>query len=194
MQGRELRGKELISKRQRILTGHYCDGGTFNYTEAERFVRLCGIGDLESVTIALQKEGDERQEKIGVRRLGSREVSKEQIDEGLLEALKNNCNAVAKVLLKSYNADVNSEGGHGRNALHIAVWANNTEGTKLLLSHPSLTSMNDEDNWGYTPAMWGIVNNQMKCLPLLLDDLRVDLYARLGILLSFVENPNILKI
>ena len=120
------------------------------------------------MTIALQKEGD---------------VSKEEIDQGLLEALKNCCNSVAKVLLKSYNADANSKEGCGRNALHIAVWANNTEGTRLLLGHPGLTSLNEEDKWGYTPAMWAIVNNQMKCLPMLLDDLRIDLNIRLSILL-----------
>ena len=58
------------------------------------------------------------------------------------------------------------------------LYGSDIEGLKLLLSHPSLTSLtlNRKDNEnGDTPVMWAVKMNRLKHLKVLVADPRVDL-------------------
>ena len=62
--------------------------------------------------------------------------------------------------------------------MHVAVFANNTEGLKLLLRHPSLTTLtlnHKETSFGATPLMWSVRYNRLEHLVLLAADPRVNL-------------------
>ena len=63
-------------------------------------------------------------------------------------------------------------------AVHRAVYKDNFEGLKLLLSHPSLTALtlNQKDEWyGATPVMWAVIKNQLELLAVLVAEMRVNL-------------------
>jgi len=102
-----------------------------------------------------------------------------------------------KLLLNAPNIDVNILDNNGASAVHLAVYKENVydydwtvhrdaqctghsiEGLKLLLSHPSLTSltlnMKGRGHYGYTPVMWAVVWNRLKHVEVLVADPRVDL-------------------
>merc|ERR1712172_479139 len=67
---------------------------------------------------------------------------------------------------------------NGKSALHCAVYSNSIEGLKLLLSHPSLTSLTlnqRERLYGDTPVTLAVKQNSSKHLKVLAADPRVDL-------------------
>ena len=91
-----------------------------------------------------------------------------------------------KLLLDVPGIDVNIVDDKRRSALHWAVNQDNSEALKLLLSHPGLTALtlNQKLNWfsrgqknakNKTPVRSAIQGNRLKCLSLLVADLRVDL-------------------
>jgi len=94
-------------------------------------------------------------------------------------AVYNKDNEALKLLLNVPNIDVNIVDKHGYSAVHRAVvCGDNIEGLKLLLSHPSLTSLTlnqRERLYGDTPVMLAVKQNSSKHLKVLAADPRVDL-------------------
>ena len=84
-----------------------------------------------------------------------------------------------KLLLNVPSIDVNIVDKRGYSAVYQAVvYGDNIEGLKLVLSHPSLTSLtlNMKDNdYGDTPVMLAVVWNRLEHLEVLAADHRVDL-------------------
>ena len=91
-----------------------------------------------------------------------------------------------KLLLDVPGIDVNIVDDMGRSAVHWAVNQDNSKALKLLLSHPGLTShtlnqkmdgfsRGQKNAKNKTPVKSAIQGNRLKCLSLLVADLRVDL-------------------
>ena len=94
-------------------------------------------------------------------------------------------NEALKLLLNVPSIDVNIV-NNGYSAVHRAVYGDNIEGLKLLLSHPSLTALtlNQKENYhGRTPVMRAVRakgseavrRNRLEHLEVLVADPRVDL-------------------
>ena len=84
-----------------------------------------------------------------------------------------------KLLLNVPSIDVNIVDKHAYSAVHrTVVCGDNIEGLKLLLSHPSLTTLTlnqRERLYGDTPVMLAVKQNSSKHLKVLAADPRVDL-------------------
>ena len=91
------------------------------------FCRVCELGDLEAVEIAIDNGVDVNAADA----LGS---------TGLMWALYNSHNNVVQVLLQQPEIDVNKVDGD--NALHFAVILDNHEGMAMLLERQDLTTIN----------------------------------------------------
>merc|ERR1712037_501238 len=101
----------------------------------------------------------------------------------LQSAVHINNNEGVKLLLNVQNIDVNTVDKNGWSAVHRAVFTDNIEALKLLLSHPSLTALTlnqkDNDN-GDTPVKFAVSCppdwiTQLEHLEVLAADPRVDL-------------------
>jgi len=99
---------------------------------------------------------------------------------GLMLAVTNHHNSVVE-LLKAPNIDVNMKTACGDSLLHLALGCAkyyNIETFKLLLNHPSLTTLtlNHKNKvYGETPVMHAVIRKKKQHLALLIADLRVDM-------------------
>ena len=82
----------------------------------------------------------------------------------LMLALTQNQNSMAKLLLGQPSLDINCRNDLGETALHCAVDVGNIQGVRLLLSDSRLTTFNDENDHGNTPAMMAINRNEIGAL------------------------------
>ena len=107
---------------------------------------LCADGDIENVRTALENGAD-----VNGRGTGG--------CTGLMFALRNKHNSVAKLLLAHPTLDPTIRcTDFRRTALHWAAIHNNVEGVSMLYSHPAvkLKSFNDKDRLGQTPLILAV--------------------------------------
>ena len=100
-----------------------------HYQGDQGFCRVCEIGDLEAVEMAIDNGVDVNVADA----LGS---------TGLMWALYNSHNNVVQVLLHLPDIDINKVDVDGDSALHFAVILNNHEGMAMLLERQDLTTIN----------------------------------------------------
>jgi len=90
----------------------------------------------------------------------------------LLHAVTNRKNDALKLLLNVPNIDVNIVDNHGRSAVHQAMYSDNIEVSKLLLSHPNLTALTlnmKDQRYGETPVMWAVIRKSNVALNMMLN-------------------------
>ena len=100
-----------------------------HYQGDQGFCRVCELGDLEALEIAIENGVDVNAADA----LGS---------TGLMWALYNSHNNVVQVLLQQPDIDINKVNVDGDSALHFAVILNNHEGMAMLLERQDLTTIN----------------------------------------------------
>ena len=102
---------------------------------------LCKDGKLDEVRSALARGEDVN--------------DKNSIDgwTALMEAVNGRHNSIVKHLLDQPGVKINEKNNRGQTALHYAAWANNREGARMLLLHPTMDSANAKNNDGYTAVM-----------------------------------------
>ena len=136
---------------------------------AAKLIRLCYEGDLEGVRAALQSGVDVNSKDEGGQ-------------TGLLRSLmawrfvvKQKPIAVASLLLEQEDIDVNISDDFDQTALHFAAMLDrNNECLAKLLARQDLITVNQRDPRGRTPLWWAVRYNAVRCVQLLLSDVRTD--------------------
>ena len=103
------------------------------------FLQWCNTGDLQKVTEALERD------EVG----GDANL----LNTGLVLAVMKKQNAVAEVLLKQPNVNVNFEDNNKSTALHWACYVDNTWALDQLLATQSLACFNHLNSSGDSPLM-----------------------------------------
>ena len=83
---------------------------------------------------------------------------------GLMVAMRQNQNSIARLLLEQPTVDLNCVDKLWTTALHHAVFSGNLEGVQLLLADRRLTTINKTNCMGRTPAMIAIGEKNANCL------------------------------
>ena len=137
------------------------------------FWELCADGEIEGVQAAIDIGADVNEDSYW----GA---------TGLMLALSNSHNNVVQLLLHHPQININKVDLDGCSALHWAVTGDNHEGLAALLARNyDTTSINQEDDCGWTPFTGAIVYNKVNCFQLLLTNPQVDLDTRDG----YQRNP-----
>ena len=133
----------------------------------QRFLNLCRDGDIEGVQAAIDNGTDVNEDNANG--LGW---------TGLMVALHHSHNNVVQLLLNHPQIDVNKVDQDGECALHCAVFRDNHEGMAALLDRQELTTINQRNDYGWSPIMRAVAYNSVNCFNLLLAHPEVDLDAR----------------
>ena len=123
--------------------------------------QLCWEGRLQEVRVALDS--------------GRNVNSCKGNTSGLMGAVGNFHNSIVSLLLEQPTVDLNGTDVSGETALHFAAKTGNSEGVRLLLGDPRLTTANHKDNKGITPVMVALARNQGDSLRELVAHLSVDI-------------------
>ena len=138
----------------------------FRFSKGETmadFVRLCWVGNLKDVEVAIKSGAD-----LNARYAGDGRT-------GLMMALIHKNTAVAALLASTPGVDINLADNCGNTALH---WASMDDEMgdilTLILARPELTTINSQDSCGVTPLHRAIRWRATRCIDLLLLDSRTD--------------------
>ena len=71
----------------------------------------------------------------------------------LIFAVRWSHNPIVKLLLDQPGVKTNEKDNHGQTVLHYAALANNREGARMLLLHPTMDSANSKNKYGETAVM-----------------------------------------